>query len=443
MNKASHFVLCFCSSILVFPNFTYSDRGLTVVSDLSHHSGKVGKYKALVIGINDYKDAKIPDLATAFNDSREIAKILKTKYGFTVTTLFNSKATKKAIYNALRDLAYTATENDSVLIYYAGHGDLDRQYNDGWWIPADARGGDPVTYLDNVQVQKAMRSMKARHVLLISDSCYSGTLFGQARALPPLINDKYYLNLYLEKSRWGMTSGNKTPVADEGTGNNSVFAYQLLKELRKNEKPFLSIQEIYTLIAPIVSNNSEQTPRCSPIRNTGDQGGAFIFILASSGSAGEERGSNVRLKEQVATSTLSFTDDVRGTEVERDGHFIAYDNGTVLDTRTGLMWAEKDNGKDINWYNANSYCQNYRGGGYSDWRLPSHDEITRIHSQSKKTRYGYHIKELIKITSGYLWISDTRNSGSGGAYFTFTSGIKRWDNQTDANGYRALPVRSN
>jgi len=434
LNRAVNFILCFCISIFFLPNSVYLERGLTRTSDLSHHSGKVGKFKALIIGINEYKDAKVPDLKTAVNDSREIAKILKKKYGFTIKTLFNGKATKKAIYNALRDIAYNADENDSVLIYYAGHGDLDRQYNDGWWIPSDARAGDPVTYLDNVQVQKAMRSMKARHVLLISDSCYSGTLFGQAtRSLPPVINNKYYLSLYNEKSRWGMTSGNKTPVADSGTGKHSIFAFELIKALEKNKKPFLSTQEIYTRIAPIVSNNSEQTPMCRPIQNTGDQGGAFVFILSSFGLSGDDS----------APSIPRSKHDTRGTEIKRAGNFITYDNGTVLDTSTGLMWAAKDNGKNINWYNANSYCRNYEGGGYTDWRLPSHDEVTDLYTQSEKSRYGYHVKKLIYISSNHLWVSDTRDSGSGGAYFTFTAGRKRWDNQSDSEGYRVLPVRSN
>ena len=58
-------------------------------------------------------------------------------------------------------------------------------------------------------------------------------------------------------------------------------------------------------------------------------------------------------------------------EAGRDGRFIAYNNGTVSDTQTGLMWAAKDNGSNINWVNAKSYCENYRGGGYSDWRMPA------------------------------------------------------------------------
>ena len=78
-------------------------------------------------------------------------------------------------------MASSAKPDENVLIYYAGHGDLDRLSDDGWWIPADAKGGDSITYLDNFLVQKYIRSMKARHVLLISDSCYSGTLFGQLK----------------------------------------------------------------------------------------------------------------------------------------------------------------------------------------------------------------------------------------------------------------------
>jgi uncharacterized caspase-like protein len=256
-------------------------RGISVIKDLNHKSGKLGAYRALIIGINDYKDPKIPDLKTAVNDALAMAELLSENYGFQVELLMGRKATKEAIYQALRKLASSTKLDDSILIYYAGHGDLDRTYNDGWWIPVDAKAGNPITYLDNVQVQKSMRNMNARHVLLISDSCYSGTLFGHSRAIPRVINKRYYLNLYNEKSRWGMTSGNKTPVSDDGSEGHSVFAYQLLKELRTNKNPYLSIQELCTRIAPIISNNSEQTPLCRPIRNTGDQGGEFVFVASN------------------------------------------------------------------------------------------------------------------------------------------------------------------
>ncbi len=272
-------VTLFCFSFLtVSAAQDEGSRAIRAIRDLSHQSGKLGAFKALIIGINDYEDADIPTLETAVNDARAMASILEEKYGFKVDLMLDRKATKKAIFSALRKLAATTKKDDSVLIYYAGHGELDQIYDDGWWVPADAKAGDPLTYLDNVQVQKSMRAMKARHVLLIADSCYSGSLFGRARAMPPVIDEKYYLNLYHDKSRWGMTSGNKEPVSDEGTENHSVFAYQLLKELRQNDKPYLSTQELYTRIAPIVGNNSEQTPLARPVRNTGDQGGEFVFV---------------------------------------------------------------------------------------------------------------------------------------------------------------------
>ena len=287
------------------------DRRIGVVADMSHDSGKLGTYRALIIGIDDYKDKRIPDLKTAVNDAKAMARVLKNKYGFKTKLMLGSKATKQGIYKALRRLAASAKPGESILIYYAGHGDLDRQYNDGWWIPVDAEAGNPITYLDNVQVQKAMRNMKARHVLLISDSCYSGTLFGRARTMPSVITDKYYLGLYNERSRWGMTSGNKTPVSDEGAGGHSIFAYQVLKELKKNEKPYLSTQELYTRIAPIVGNNSEQTPLCSPIRNTGDRGGEFIFVASS--------GAEVERPDPSHGTTLSVSANVEGAAVLVDG----------------------------------------------------------------------------------------------------------------------------
>ena len=326
--------LFFCALIqccLSLPGVEAQDEGfraIKVIKHLSHQSGKLGPYRALIIGINDYVDPKIPDLETAVNDARALAKLLREKYGFRVELMLGREATKKAIYNAFRKLAASTKPDESVLIYYAGHGDLDRTYNTGWWIPVDAKGGDPFTYLDNVQVQNAMRAMKARHVLLVADSCYSGTLFGQARAMPPVLTDKYYLNLYNEKSRWGMTSGNKEPVSDTGTGAHSVFAHQLLKVLKQNDQLFLSTQEIYTRIAPIVSNNSEQTPLCRPVRNTGDQGGEFVFV--SSGPA-----KIVMPSTQPDSSTLEVNASVSGASVLVDGRVVGQTPLSDVDVSPG------------------------------------------------------------------------------------------------------------
>jgi len=133
-------------------------------------------------------------------------------------------------------------------------------------------------------------------------------------------------------------------------------------------------------------------------------------------------------------------------ETARDGRFIAYDNGTVLDTQTNLMWAAKDNGNDINWNNAKSYCGNYREGGYTDWRLPTQDELAGLYDSSKSytaTQLGHkvHLTELIKLSTCCPWTSQTRIF-SDVANFSFDRGSWRWNFPSQNQGLRALPVRN-
>jgi hypothetical protein len=142
-------------------------------------------------------------------------------------------------------------------------------------------------------------------------------------------------------------------------------------------------------------------------------------------------------------------------EIRRDGRFIAYDNGTVLDTGSGLMWAAKDNGADLNWQGAKRYCENYRGGGHTDWRMPTIDELAGLINNAKTFKSscrGYTpLTELIRSCTA-IWASETR--GSEAAYFHFflgpggihmlNDGERGWSPQSSDGifGKRALPVRS-
>lgn len=132
-------------------------------------------------------------------------------------------------------------------------------------------------------------------------------------------------------------------------------------------------------------------------------------------------------------------------EIARDGRFIVYDDGTVLDSKTNLMWAVKDNGDDINWHKAKSYCENYPASGYTDWRMPTQDELTGLYDGGKSYKvlqrhYNVHLTEMILLTASCLWASDTRNSES--AYFDFMHGKLFWTGQSYSKGYRVLPVRA-
>ncbi len=125
-----------------------------------------------------------------------------------------------------------------------------------------------------------------------------------------------------------------------------------------------------------------------------------------------------------------------------DGRFIAYDDKTVMDTNTGLMWAARDNGGNINWKNAKNYCDNYRGGGYTDWRMPTREELEGLYDADKtyKSDCGYevHLTKLIRLTCTWVWASETR--GAEGASIYFSKGSRMWARRSFH--FQALPVRS-
>jgi len=127
-------------------------------------------------------------------------------------------------------------------------------------------------------------------------------------------------------------------------------------------------------------------------------------------------------------------------ETGKDGRFIAHDNGTVLDTSTNLMWAAKDNGSDINWTNAKSYCRNYRAGGYTDWRMPTQTELAGLYDGSIKGHNGYKLTTLITLTACCPWTSDVIRSNA--ICVNFINDGRRLTPQSTASGARALPVRS-
>jgi len=139
-------------------------------------------------------------------------------------------------------------------------------------------------------------------------------------------------------------------------------------------------------------------------------------------------------------------------EIAREGRFIAYDNGTVLDTKMKLMWADKDNGSDINWEDAKSYCENYRGGGYTDWRMPTPDELAELYDAEKSQKpdcykVSNHVAtDLIHFTCYDVWGSETE-SGSY-TFFTYANGSKgAFDLRSSSDTFntrnsRAIPVRT-
>ena len=90
-----------------------------------------------------------------------------------------------------------------------------------------------------------------------------------------------------------------------------------------------------------------------------------------------------KLKTQLASLGISPTSELN--EIGRDGSFIAYDDGTVLDKKSNLMWWSKSMKLPgiSGWSGAQFKSKNFRGGGYSDWRLPTIDELKTIYNKNR------------------------------------------------------------
>jgi hypothetical protein len=231
-----------------------------------------GGYHALVIGNNAYQH--LPGLRTAIGDATAVSQLLATKYGFEVTTLTN--ATREEILLALSRYRRTLDEHDNLLIYYAGHGWLDAEADQGYWLPIDAREDDSVNWVSNSAVTASVRAIQAKHVLVVADSCYSGKLTRGIHIKRKTPN--YLEKIAQRRARVVLTSGGIEPVMDAGGGDNhSVFASAFLEALAENQG-VLEGHELYMALKRPVGLNSDQLPEYSDMRRAGHDGGDFLFV---------------------------------------------------------------------------------------------------------------------------------------------------------------------
>jgi ankyrin repeat protein len=243
-----------------------------------------GRYHALVIGNNAYTD--MSPLKTAVNDATAVAELLQTMYGFTVTLLTNT--TRDEIITALDQLRATLTEQDNLLIYYAGHGMLDTSEERGYWLPVNAKQDSRIQWISNTTITDALKAMAAKHILVVADSCYSGTLVrGLDVVRPPSggERDTYLVRIAQKRSRTVLTSGGLEPVSDSGGGKeHSVFAKAFLTALQEN-RDVLDGQQLFNLVRRPVVLNASQTPEYTDIRYAGHEGGDFLFVRQASASS--------------------------------------------------------------------------------------------------------------------------------------------------------------
>ncbi len=245
-----------------------------------------GTYHALVIGNNNYRHLR--QLRTAVNDAREIARILESNYGFRVTLLLD--ADRYQTLSALNELRERLTDKDNLLIYYAGHGELDAKNQRGHWLPVDAEPGSTANWISNVAVTDILNSMSVQQLLVVADSCYAGTLtrssLGRLEAGMSEAERLKVIQLMAHKrSRMVMTSGGVEPVLDSAGGQHSAFAQSFIELLRTNVG-VLPGQEMFGFLQVRVAataqrSDIQQVPEYAPIKFAGHEAGDFFFVRST------------------------------------------------------------------------------------------------------------------------------------------------------------------
>jgi len=430
---------------------------------------------ALVVGNAAYKSSP---LRNPVNDAFDMARTLRT-LGFEV--IHEENANQRTMENAISRFGRQLRKQGGVgLFYFAGHGIQVNGRN--YLIPIDAEieTESDVRFeaVDAGRVLGKMEDAGNDLNIVILDACRDNPFARSFRT-----SSKGLARMDAPKGSLIAYATAPGSVAADGEGRNGIYTKYLLKHMATLGS---KVEEVLKQVRVDVINETNEKqipweassltgefyfapkrgiavvkrPPVEPQHPKRDEG-----LEEERQQLARERQELERLKMEIERKKLEaerkrleaekkklevakLPPKPMIKEIDRDGQFIAYDNGTVKDTSTGLMWASRDNGKNIDWHDAKRYCENYRGGGYTDWRMPTLDELASLYDKKKSgyapetvsdKTYKVHITKLIHIRSNCPWASETR--GSKAAYFNFFDGSWHWNTIVPHYSSLALPVR--
>lgn len=263
-----------------------ASRGLASRQEDSKATPK-GKSYFLGIGIDKYNDSNhFPGLNNAVRDMEKVAQVMYVSYDIDIIEmLINENATKEAIIDKFYQLAETLKPPDKLLIYFSGHGGT-KSFNNsptiGYWAVSDSKEGKLASVISNEEIKNHIRRFSARHVFLISDSCFSGSFLSSKSK-----NEKTENIIGVEQakkeeqipSRWGLCSGRHNEMVHDGrSGDHSPFARAILRVLRENDSSLINTRFfVDKAISYCFHNYQGQLAIGLPIPGCDDEGGQYIF----------------------------------------------------------------------------------------------------------------------------------------------------------------------
>jgi hypothetical protein len=253
----------------VVPALPPSAAPREVAVPLQSDATRFGRYVALVIGTADY--TYLPAVETADGDAAAVSNLLSDGYGFEVTHLRNPSLgdLTAALARYERELG----PNDNLLVYFAGHGIVSSELGRCYWFPIEAMGDDTTQGLGSDEVAAALGRMKAKHVMIVADSCFTASQRRDA-GLQDESNDAQE-KLSKLRTRVVLSSGGIEPIQD-GKGSHSVFTGAFLAALDANRE-VLDGTALFEQIQQRTTGAS-QAPEYANVRDAERGGGDFLFV---------------------------------------------------------------------------------------------------------------------------------------------------------------------
>lgn len=226
---------------------------------------------ALLVGNNEYAQP-IPPLETPITDVSRVALILEARFGFETHVIKN--AGQADIIAALNKMAADIKPDDRVLLFYAGHGYLMEDINMGFWIPVDASVKTAKGWISNSDIAKLLAEISAKQMILISDSCFSGSLTREQRIS---VEQAHPDEILQRRSVVVLSSGGDEPVSDEGKEGHSIFAWNLIRTLESTGDLTPGVR-VWRTVKGEVMKDYPQEPQYGAVVSAGHaNGGDFLF----------------------------------------------------------------------------------------------------------------------------------------------------------------------
>lgn len=263
-----------------------------------------------LIGINKYEWHK--ELEFCVDDVKNFKEALLEKYDFeesNIIELYDEEATNENIQNQFLKFSEILDENTNLCIYYSGHGGKMSMASKNFWIPSDAHANRYVTWLANETILHYLKQIKAHHIFLISDSCFSWSLL--------IKNSHKSISDYFETpSRWLLAAG-KDLVYDGPMEGYDSFGSTITSFLKENNDD-LRVGKLIEHVKQKFENSEHANPQGSPFSDPAHKGGEFVFKVLHD-DVSEEK--DMRGNKDFLTILKLFRPSCKFTEMTSPGGF--------------------------------------------------------------------------------------------------------------------------